>query len=222
MRVALARHDEILRKTVEAREGAIVKTTGDGLHAAFATADHALAAAVDAQLALTGEVWPLPQPLRVRMGIHTGAAEEREGDYYGPAVNRAARVAAAAHGGQILVSHATEELGRDTLPPGAVLLDLGEHRLRDLARAERVFQLTAAGLAGDFPPPRTADAYPGNLPVQLSSFIGRDGDVAEISGNLREARLVTLTGVGGVGKTRLATQVAAELLPSFPDGAWLC
>ena len=222
MRVALARHDEILRKTVEAHDGAIVKTTGDGLHAAFTTADHALGAAIDAQLALTGEVWPLPEPLRVRMGIHTGAAEERDGDYYGPAVNRAARVAAAAHGGQILVSHATEELARDTLPPGAALVDLGEHRLRDLARAERVFQLTAAGIATDFPPPRTADAYPGNLPVQLSSFVGRDGDVAAISANLREARLVTLTGVGGVGKTRLATQVAAELLPSFPDGAWLC
>jgi predicted ATPase/class 3 adenylate cyclase len=222
MRVALARHDEILRKTVEAHDGAIVKTTGDGLHAAFATADHALAAAVDAQLALTGEVWPLPEPLRVRMGIHTGAAEERDGDYYGPAVNRAARVAAAAHGGQILVSHASEELGRDTLPSGATLIDLGEHRLRDLARAERVFQLAAPGLTGDFAPPRTADAYPGNLPVQLSTFVGREHDVRAITDALCDARLITLTGVGGVGKTRLATQVAAELLPHFPDGAWLC
>jgi predicted ATPase/class 3 adenylate cyclase len=222
MRVALARHDEILRKTVETHDGTIVKTTGDGLHAAFATADHALGAAVDAQLSLTSEVWPLPEPLRVRMGIHTGAAEERDGDYYGPAVNRAARVAAAAHGGQILVSHATEELGRDSLPPGAVLVDLGEHRLRDLARAERVFQLSAPRLRGDFPPPRSVDAFPGNLPVQLSSFIGRDADVAAIATVLRDARLVTLTGVGGVGKTRLATQVAAELLPYYPDGAWLC
>jgi predicted ATPase/class 3 adenylate cyclase len=222
MRVALARHDEILRKTVEAHDGAIVKTTGDGLHAAFATADHALGAAVDAQLALTGEVWPLPEPLRVRMGVHTGASEERDGDYYGPAVNRAARVAAAAHGGQILVSHATEELARDSLPAAHALVDLGEHRLRDLARAERVFQLAAPGLAGDFPPPRSVDAYPGNLPVQLSSFIGRDADVSAIVAALRDARLVTLTGVGGVGKTRLATQVAAELLPHFPDGAWLC
>jgi predicted ATPase/class 3 adenylate cyclase len=221
MRVALARHDEILRKNVETHEGAIVKTTGDGLHAAFATADHALAAAVDAQLALTGEVWPLPQPLRVRMGIHTGAAEEREGDYYGPAVNRAARVAAAAHGGQILVSHATEELGRDTLPPGAVLLDLGEHRLRDLGRPTRVFQLVREGANEEFPPLRSLDAFPGNLPVQVSSFIGRKSEVARVVSALDESRVVTITGVGGVGKTRSALQIAGEVLPRYRDGTWL-
>jgi predicted ATPase/class 3 adenylate cyclase len=219
MKGALARHDEILRSAVEAHAGAVVKTTGDGLHAAFTTADHALGAAVAAQVALVAEAWDLPAPLRVRMGVHTGAAEERDGDYYGPAVNRAARVSAAAHGGQILVSHVAEELTRATLPTDTTLLDLGEHRLRDLARAERVFQLTAPGLATDFPPPRSVDAYPGNLPVQLSSFIGRERDVTAIAQALREARLVTLT---GVGKTRLATQVAAELLPYFADGAWLC
>src|SRR4051812_34364084 len=222
MRVALARHDDILRTTVEAHNGAIVKTTGDGLHAAFTTADEGVAAAIDAQLALTREAWPLREPFRVRMGIHTGAAEERDGDYYGPAVNRAARLASVAHGGQILVSHASEELARDTLPPGAALTDLGAHRLRDLARPERVFHLTAPGLASGFPSPRSVDAFPGNLPVQLSSFVGRDEDVAAVTTALRDARLVTLTGVGGVGKTRLAIQVAAELLPEFRDGVWLC
>ncbi len=133
MRGALARHDEILRDAVEKRDGVVVKTTGDGLHAVFASARGAVAAAVDAQLALVAEDWTLPEPLRVRMGLHTGEADLRSGDYYGPAVNRAARVSAAGHGGQILVSHATEELVRDDLPEGAGLVDLGEQRLRDLA-----------------------------------------------------------------------------------------
>jgi len=222
MKGALARHDEILRAAVEAHRGSVVKTTGDGLHAAFAVADRALAAAVAAQRALVEESWDLPEPLRVRMGVHTGATEERDGDYYGPAVNRAARVSAAAHGGQILVSHVSEELARDTLPPNVALRDLGEHRLRDLARAERVFQLDAPDLPGEFPPPRSVDAYPENLPVQLSSFVGREAEVRAIGDALRDTRLLTLTGVGGVGKTRLAIQVAAELVPHYPDGAWLC
>jgi predicted ATPase/class 3 adenylate cyclase len=221
MQAALARHDEIVRSAIECHDGHLVKTTGDGAHAAFATAPDAVAAAVDAQEQLVGEAWPLPGGLRVRMGLHTGHAEMRAGDYYGPAVNRAARVAAAANGAQIVITHATEELVRDGLPVGVGLLDLGEHRLRDLSRPERVFQLTVPGLPRDFAPLRSLDAFPGNLPLQVSSLIGREDQIAGTVDALGESRLVTLTGVGGVGKTRLALQVAAELLPGFRDGAWL-
>jgi class 3 adenylate cyclase len=222
MKATLARHDQILRHAVARHDGRVVKTTGDGLHAAFAIAGDATAAAVDAQGELSAEAWSLPEPLRVRMGLHTGHAEIRDGDYYGPAVNRAARVAAAAHGGQIVMSHATEKLVCDELPVGVELLDLGEHRLRDLSRAERVFQVRAAGLQEEFPALRSVEAFPGNLPVQFTSFVGRGEDVAAVVQAIRSARLVTLTGVGGVGKTRLALQVAAELLPHFSDGVWFC
>jgi len=222
MRRALARHDDILRMSVTGSHGHVVKTTGDGLHAVFATAPDALAAATSAQEQLLDEQWPVAEGLKVRMGLHTGHAEIREGDYYGQAVNRAARVAAAAHGGQVLVSHATEELVRDALTDGVGLLDLGEHRLRDLARAERVFQVTALRLPSSFPPLRSADAFPGNLPAQLSSFVGRDVELGRVADALRANRLVTLTGVGGVGKTRLAVQVAADVVPRYRDGAWLC
>ncbi|MEX0663731.1 MAG: adenylate/guanylate cyclase domain-containing protein [Acidimicrobiia bacterium] len=221
MKDALARHDELLRSAVESHGGHVVKTTGDGLHAVFATAEQAVAAAVAGQGALSGVDGP-EGPLRVRMGLHTGAADVRDGDYYGGAVNRAARVSAAGHGGQVLVSHATEELIRDDLGDGLALVDLGEHRLRDLARPERLFQLAAPGMPREFPPVRSVDAFPGNLPSQLTSFVGRDDELSRVGKALDESRLVTLIGVGGVGKTRLATQVAAEVLPRFADGAWLC
>ena len=220
MRAALARHDEILRDAVEKRDGHVVKTTGDGLHAAFAIAPDAVAAALDAQLQLLAEPWPLPEPLRVRMGLHTGVAEVRDGDYYGPAVNRAARVAAAAHGGQVVASAATADLVRDDLGAEITLLDLGEHRLRDLGRPERIVQIAHPDLPSDFPPLRSLDAYPGNLPVQRSAFVGRADDIAEVRAAIDAAPVVTLTGVGGVGKTRLALQVAAEAVGRFPDGAW--
>ena len=221
MKEALARHDELLRDAVESNVGHVVKTTGDGLHAVFRTAKGAVLAAVAGQAALVDVAGP-DGALRVRMGLHTGTGEVRDGDYYGSAVNRAARVSAAGHGGQILISHATEELVRDELPPDVSLRDLGEHRLRDLARPERLFQLEAPGMVHEFPPIRSVDAFPGNLPSQLTSFVGRDDELARVAKALDEARLVTLIGVGGVGKTRLATQVAAEVLPRFPDGAWLC
>jgi hypothetical protein len=156
------------------------------------------------------------------MGVHTGEARVRDGDYYGSALNRAARLMAVAHGGQIVCSQATADLARDALAEGVELVDLGEHRLRDLSRPERLFQVNAPGLTWAFAPLRSLDAFPGNLPAQLSSFVGRERDVAEIAQVLHEKRLVTLTGVGGVGKTRLALQVAAEVLPRFRDGAWLC
>jgi predicted ATPase/class 3 adenylate cyclase len=222
MQPALARHDEILRGHVEAHGGAVVKTTGDGLHAAFATAEDAVAAAVAMQVDLATGDFETVGVLRVRMGLHTGAADLRDGDYYGSAVNRAARIMSAAHGGQIAVSHATEELLGESLPDGFEFVDLGEHRLRDLSRAERVFQLCAPALAREFPPLRSLDSFPGNLPLQLTSFVGREQDLHEIAKTFDTTRLVTLTGVGGVGKTRLAMQVAAEVLPRFPDGAWFC
>ena len=222
MRDALGRHDEILRAAVEKRDGHVVKTTGDGLHAAFATAHDGIRAAVDAQRALLAEPWPIPEPLQVRMGLHTGEADLRDGDYYGTAVNRAARVSAVAHGGQIVCSRATEELAFDPLGADVSFTDLGDHQLRDLARAEHVFQIGADGLPADFPPLRSLDAFPGNLPSRATSFVGRDADLVKVATALEHAPLVTLTGVGGVGKTRLALQVAAEVVPHYPDGAWLC
>jgi predicted ATPase/class 3 adenylate cyclase len=222
MRAALARHDELLREAVEARGGTVIKGMGDGVHAVFALAGDAVDAAVSAQLTLGATSWDATGPLRVRMGLHTGSAEFREGDYFGLVLNRTARLMAIGHGGQVLVSSATAELLRDGLGDEMWLIDLGVHRLRDLSRPERVFQLTARDLPIEFPPLRSLDAFPGNLPVQLTSFVGRDDDMARVAKALDEARLVTLTGVGGVGKTRLAIQVGAELLPRFPHGVWLC
>jgi predicted ATPase/class 3 adenylate cyclase len=222
MKEALASHDRILRDAVAAHRGHVVKSTGDGLHAVFQIAHAAAEAAVEAQRALAERRWGVTGPLRVRMGLHTGEAEARAGDYYGPVLNRAARLTAAGHGGQILVTQATEALLRDHLGDELLLVDLGEHRLRDLSRPERVFQVQAPGLQGEFGPLASLDAFLGNLPLQVSSFIGRDREIARVVAALRAARVVTLTGVGGVGKTRLALQVAAEVLPEFREGAWLC
>jgi predicted ATPase/class 3 adenylate cyclase len=219
MRPALARHDAILRGAVVAHGGQVVKTTGDGIHAVFATAHDALDAAVAMQLGLATEPFGKTGPLRVRMGVHTCEAECREGDYYGSEVNRAARLMGVAHGGQVVVSSVTGGLVRG----GSVeLLDLGEHRLRDLTDAERVFQVFAPGLARDFPPLRSVDALPGNLPRQMTTFVGREAEIASLSELVRRSSLVTLTGVGGVGKTRLALQIATEVVGEFPDGAWFC
>lgn len=217
MRAALARHDALLREAVEAHGGAVVKKTGDGLHAAFASAVAAARAAVAVQQALQAEPWGDAGPLRARVALHTGEAELRDGDYYGPAVNRAARLMAAAHGGQILLSAATAAL----LHGKAQLVDLGEHRLRDLAGAEHVFQLVSPGLRSDFPPIASLATHAHNLPVQLTSFVGRQREMAEVKRLLPAARLLTLTGPGGTGKTRLALQVAADLLGDFAGGAWL-
>jgi predicted ATPase/class 3 adenylate cyclase len=221
MRAVLARHDELVRSAIEGRGGYVVKTTGDGFHAAFGEPVAAINAAIDAQKALSAEAWTLTEPLRVRMGLHTGSVESREGDYFGTAVNKAARLMGVAHGGQIVVSRAVAELVDDELSTDVALVDLGEHRLRDLARAERVFQVLAPGLVAEFPALASVDAFPGNLPLQVSSFIGRERETERTLAALGGARVVTLTGVGGVGKTRLALQVAAEALPTFREGAWL-
>jgi predicted ATPase/class 3 adenylate cyclase len=222
MKAALACHDVMLREAVAKHDGYVVKGTGDGIHAVFATADSAVLAAVDAQLALVGEPWELSEPLRVRMGVHTGVAELRDGDYFGPAVNRAARLMSVAHGGQVVVSLATEELARDGLPDGVVLEALGEHHVRDVGRPEVVFQVRHQGLGAVFPPLRSLERIPGKLPVRLTSFVGRERELAWVLGALDRAGVVTLIGVGGVGKTRLALQAAAEVAVRYGDGVWFC
>jgi predicted ATPase/class 3 adenylate cyclase len=218
MRPALARHDTIVRDAIEAHGGHFVKTTGDGAHAAFATASDAIDAAIAAQVALASETWALPDPLRVRIGIHSGPAELRDGDYYGTTVNRAARIMSVAYGGQVVASLATQELARDA---GVEVVDLGEHRLKDLGQPERIFQVVHPELEREFPPLRSLDTFTTNLPLQRTSFLGRDAELAAVAAALAGSRLVTLTGVGGVGKTRLAVQVAADSVAEFPDGVWL-
>jgi predicted ATPase/class 3 adenylate cyclase len=221
MRQALARHDEIVRGVIDASGGRVVKTTGDGFHAVFATAHSGVESALEAQLALAEEVWGETGPLRVRMGLHTGVAELRDGDYYGSVLNRAARLMSVAHGGQVVVSQVTEQLVRDAIPPEITFVDLGDHRLRDLTAPLRVFQLSYPGLELHFPPLRSLGSAGSNLPVQRSSFVGRERDLERLRDLMKERRLLTLTGVGGVGKTRLALQAAADALGAFPGGSWL-
>src|SRR6266542_4471125 len=222
MPAALARHDAILRQAVVAHSGSVFKTVGDSIHAVFARAADALAAALAAQRALCAETWAISAPLRVRMALHTGAAEIRDGDYFGPPLNRIARILALGHGGQILLSRATHDLIADDLLPQTALHDLGEHYLRDLSRPEQIYQLISADLPSDFPPLRTLDIRRHNLPTQPTTLIGREQEVAGVLQLLQQpsVRLVTLTGPGGIGKTRLALQVAAELLDAFPNGVW--
>jgi predicted ATPase/class 3 adenylate cyclase len=210
--LAVARHDAILRGSIEAHEGYVFSTAGDGFAAAFARAADALGAAVNAQAALGAEGWPEGTVVRVRMGLYTGEASERGGDYFGPAVNRAARLMDAGHGGQVLVAASTAAV----LGP-AGLVDLGEHRLRDLTEPQRVFQWGAV----TFPPLRVMDAALSNLPLQATELVGRRLLVGEVADLVVACRAVTLTGPGGVGKTRLALEVGAEVLPKFPDGVWL-
>ncbi len=223
MKHALARHDEILRNAIEAHGGYVIKNTGDGFHAVFDTGVGGVAAALAAQQAVCSSPWEevKPHSLRVRMALHTGEAQERSGDYYGPALNRAARLMSVANGGQTLISTTTADLVRDQLPEGASIKDLGEHRLRDLVRSEHVFQLTHPALPSEFPPIRSIDAFPNNLPLQLTSFVGREHELEDAKQRLYSTHLLTLIGPGGTGKTRLALQLAAEVLPSFADGVWL-
>ena len=215
------RHHTILRAAIEANGGYIFKIIGDAFCVAFASAADALRAATASQVKLYAEDWGR-FPIKVRMGIHTAQAQiQEDGDYRGyVAMSRVQRLMSAAHGGQVLVSLATHELVRDDLPEQASLRDLGERRLKDLVHAEHVHQLAIAGLPVDFPPIRTLDAYRHNLPIQLTSFIGREREIREIEQAIAAHRLVTLTGAGGSGKTRLCLQIAAELLDQFPDGVW--
>ena len=224
MRAALVRHDAIVEAGVGRHGGVVVRPRGEGdsRFAVFARATDAVAAAATVQRALHAEAWPKQAPLRVRMALHTGEADLREGDYYGPAVNRCARLRAVAHAGQTLLSQATYDLVRDALPEGTSLRDVGERRLRDLTRPERVYQLLVAELAQDFPPPRSLEALPNNLPVLLTPLIGREREVETARQWLRRPniRCLTVTGPAGIGKTRLALQVGADLLDAFESGVF--
>jgi predicted ATPase/class 3 adenylate cyclase len=220
MQSAVRRHDELLRSAIVEHDGHVFKTIGDAFCAAFWRPEDASSAMLEVQRRLADEDFSAVDGLRVRGAIHTGTADERGGDYFGPAVNRVARLLAIGHGGQVLVSGVSADLLQGTLPAQATLRDLGEHHLRDLARPEYVYQLLAPGLQSEFPPLRSLDALPNNLPRQLTSFIGRDAEVAEITALLEAHPLVTLVGSGGIGKTRTSLQVAANLLDGSGDGVW--
>ena len=230
MAVALARHDELLRTTIESARGYVFKTVGDAFCAAFTAARDAVEAAMAAQHALHTERWPEKVSLRVRMALHTGECEERDGDYFGSAVNRAARLEAMANGGQVVVSRTTAEVLGTRLANGAELVNLGMHELRDLERSEEVYQLVIPGLPNSRGPLRTPGgailavgraSTPTNLTRPVSSFVGRDEEMAQITSLLGSSRLVTLVGSGGVGKTRLAIEVGLAVVDDTPDGTWL-
>jgi len=223
MRAALARHDVIAATVIDAHSGFVIKPRGEGdsTFSVFARPTDGVTAACALQTALTAEPWPEGASLRVRIAVHTGEADLGVDDYYGIAVNRCARLRSIAHGGQVLVSEATTGLVRELLPDGAGLRDLGFQRLRDLAEPERVSQLLHPSFPTDFLALRTIDLIPNNLPYQVSTFVGREAEMTKIRELLRDTRLLTLTGTGGVGKTRLALQAAAEMLYEYPDGVWL-
>ncbi len=219
----LADHHAVIRSALAAHDGTEVDTQGDGFFATFASPRECLAAVLEMQRALAARVWPDGEQVQVRMGVHTGEAAQTVTGLVGFDVHRAARIAAVAHGGQVLVSETTASLVDGRLPTDVALVDLGMHRLKDMARPERLYQLSAAGLAADFPTLRSLDnpALRHNLPVQLTPFIGRSKELAAVSALVAERRIVTLTGAGGCGKTRLGLQVAADLLDGSGDGVWL-
>ncbi len=222
MRTAAERHDAILRDAVERVGGRVVKVMGDGVMAVFSSASDGASAGLQAQRALQDEPWGETGPLRVRMGLHVGEAQPRDGDFYGLPVNRAARIMGAAHGGQVLLSALAAELAEAQLPAEAGLRDLGEHRLKDLFQPEHIFQLVHPAIASDFPPLATLSHRPNNLPTQTSEFLGREAQLAAIRDLLDATgvRLLTLTGPGGIGKTRLAVQGAADQIDRFEDGVY--
>ncbi|MGA7272883.1 MAG: adenylate/guanylate cyclase domain-containing protein, partial [Acidimicrobiia bacterium] len=212
---AISRHMTVSEEEIDRAGGVMFKTTGDGVYAAFPSASAALEAALAMQASFTRS------GPAVRMAVHTGSAEPSDGDYMGPTLNRTSRLLDSAHGGQVLVSLTTEELARDELPDGAMLKELGRYRFRDLTEPIRVFQLVHPEIGVDFPPLRTLDARVHNLPLALTSFVGRDRELAEVEDLLARSRLVTLVGVGGSGKTRLAVQAAAAVAERFGHGVWM-
>ena len=222
MRPAMARHDEIIDNAVVRHGGSVIRSRGEGdsSFSVFESAADAIAAAVDLQRGMAAEPWPGEVTLRVRLGIHTGEAEHRAGDYYGTAVNRCARLRGIAYGGQSVLSTTTRALVEDRLPPGAFLRDLGPHRLKDLADPERIYQLCHPDLVNEFPPLRGLEALPNNLPIQLTSFVGRERELRQLRERVLHSRLLTLTGTGGCGKTRLALEVAADLTDDYEE-VWL-
>jgi class 3 adenylate cyclase len=222
MQTAVERHFALLREAIAAQDGVHFKTIGDAIQAAFPTVPKAVTAAINAQVALRRADWGDLGPLRVRMAIHAGDATPHGGDYLAPALNRLSRVLGTGYGEQILLTDTARTLAT-TLPAGFALQDLGRHRLRDLLEAEHVFQLCGPGLPAEFPPLKSLDQQPNNLPAQPTALIGREDELAALREMLvaPETRLVTLSGPGGTGKTRLALQAAAESLDAFPDGVWL-
>lgn len=221
MSQALAVHDALARSAVVACRGAVVKTTGDGMHAVFDDVSDALGATLALQQALADPAVTHGVALRVRCGVHVGEVERRDNDYFGSPVNRAARIMSAAHGGQVLLSQAAVDELRRALPAEVSLRDLGRVRLKDLSTPEQVYQVVHPALRKDFPALRSLEATPNNLPQQSTRFIGREQALADVQRLLLNTRLLTLTGSGGCGKTRLGLQVAADALERFPDGAWL-
>jgi predicted ATPase/class 3 adenylate cyclase/Tfp pilus assembly protein PilF len=225
MRTAMARHDELIESCVAQSGGVVVRPRGEGdsRFAVFQNATDATVAAIAIQRKFFTETWALPYPIRVRMALHTGEADLRDGDYYGTAVNRCARLRSVAHGGQTLISQTTQLLVSEALSDGTDLLDLGEHQLKDLKRSEHIYQLVIEGLPADFPPLKTPDSLLTNLPVPRNPLIGRDHLLEMISDLLlrQDVALVTLTGAGGTGKSRLGIQVALDLNEHFADGVYL-
>jgi len=218
----LADHHRIIRAGLRAHDGIEHGTQGDSFFASFGSASASVLAAIEVQRALSGREWPPGEHVRVRMGLHTGEASTAPTGLVGYEVHHAARIAAVAHGGQVLASASTVELVRDSLPSGVTLQNLGTHRLKDLGRPEELYQLIVPGLRSDFPPLHSLDnpEMPNNLPAYLSPFVGRTSELTEVRCLVLQSKLVTLTGVGGAGKTRLALQVSAELLDGKGDGVW--
>jgi len=219
MRAALAAHDALARDAVGKHRGRVVKMTGDGMHAVFDDPLDALQATIALQLALQAPHGGID--LRIRCGLHAGVAERRDNDYFGATVNRAARIMNAAHGGQVLLSQAVALLVGGRTPGEVTLRDLGRLKLRDLASPEHVHQVLHPRLRAEFPALRSLETFPNNLPQQVTPFVGRTRELEEIKALLARSRLVTLFGTGGLGKTRLSLQVAADVLDAYSDGAWL-
>ncbi len=220
---AIARHDELLDEATSQHGGVRRRQQDEGssVVAAFTRASDAVAAAVELQRGMHREAWSDGASLKLRIALHTGEAQWRdEGTYFGQAVNRCARLRAIAHGGQVVLSRTTRDLVLDRLPDRVELADLGVHRLRDLGRPEHVFGLVHPDLPAEFPPLRSLDTMPNNLPGELTSFIGRRTELTQIGAQLERVRLLTLTGAGGCGKTRLALQAAADAMDCYPDGGW--
>ncbi len=221
MASALRRHDSILRSAIEQRQGRVFKTVGDGFYAEFDDASSAVNSAIDAQLAIAAEAWPTSRQIRVRMALHSGYAEARDGDFFGPTLNRLARLLATGHGGQILLSEAAAHDTAGGLPAQCHLSDLGRHRLSDLQQPESISMVIHPDLVSEFPALKSLDSFPNNLPRHLSTFVGRQAELDKLSQLLDSQVLVTLAGSGGTGKSRLALQGAAENLARFPNGVWL-
>ena len=221
MQRAVERHETLIRAAVERYNGCVFKTVGDAFCCSFRSTREALGAALSIQGALGAENFDAVGGLAVRIGVHAGVAQERDGDYFGPALNRVARLMSIGHGGQILLSNAAYELVKDDPPAETTFNDLGSHQLKDLHKPERVWQAAAGGTAQAHPPLRSVASFPNNLPLQVTTFHGREDDIQEVKRHLQEHRLLTIFGAGGVGKTRLAIQAGAELLERFSDGVWV-